>query len=204
MYIWSHHWCFCLPCSLGAIIIHFELNDMKKVIFIFGCVFLISCSTAIKKEQDLNDQKIEGLLAIHRQYAFMDLYHRALKKEKEQFKTEYDSLVDLSSIELYHEFCIVMDFYSEDHPTYDNANYYRLIDKWLAKEYRPNMSLDDKNLKAHRTFRRAFDFYESEDLQQYIDSLRTLFRNKQQHNTLKSLECYERTMEYWEQMKTQR
>lgn len=177
---------------------------MKKVIFIFGCLFLVNCSTTVIREQDLNDQKIEGLLAIHRQHAFMDLYNRALKKEKEQLKIPYDSLVDISSMELYHEFCLIMDFYSEDHPTYDNENYYRLIDKWLKKEYKPYTSLDDKNLKAHMTFRRAFDFYESEDLDQYIDSLRILFHERQQHDTLRSLKCYESTMEYWEQMKTER
>lgn len=177
---------------------------MKKVIFIFGCFFFISCSTTVKREQELINQKIEGLLAIHRQYAFMDLYERALKKEKEQLKIPYDALVDISRMELFHEFCIVMDFYSEDHPSYIDENYNRIRDKWLKKEYEPYMPLDDKNLNAHMTFRRAFDFYESEDLDQYIDSLRTLFREKQRHNTLRSLECYESTMKIWEQMKTER
>ncbi|MGG5505660.1 MULTISPECIES: hypothetical protein [unclassified Myroides] len=177
---------------------------MKKVIFIFGCFFFISCSTTVKREQELINQKIEGLLAIHRQYAFMDLYNRALKKEKEQFKIPYDSLLDISSMELIYDVCLMVDFYSEDHPSYIDENYNRIRDKWLKKDYKPYMPLDDKNLRPHMTFRRAFDFYESEDLAQYIDSLRTLFREKQRNNTLRSLECYESTMKYWEQMKTER
>lgn len=41
------------------------------------------------------------------------------------------------------------------------------------------------------TFRKAFDFYYSDDLDNYIDSLRTLFRAKYKREELKSVKCLE-------------
>lgn len=161
---------------------------------------MLSCSSSLKPKGDLNDQKIEEMLSIHRQYAFMDLYKKALEREQEQYGISDDALLDLSSVQLYHEFCLPLDFYSDDHPSYVDENYVILINKWLEKEYKAYMPVDDKNLKTHMTFRRVFDFYESEDLDRYIDSLRTLFQKKYKKHTLKSLDCFTRQKEIWEQM----
>ncbi len=51
--------------------------------------------------------------------------------------------------------------------------------------------MDNPNLVGHMTFRKAFDFYYSDDLDNYIDSLRTLFRAKYKREELKSVKCLE-------------
>lgn len=41
------------------------------------------------------------------------------------------------------------------------------------------------------TFKKALDFYESDDLNKYIDSLRILFYKKYEQHNLKSIDCVE-------------
>lgn len=166
---------------------------MKKVLLIVVvfCISLSSCSDdkVIDKEAK---EKIERLLNIHKRYAFIDLYSRALQyEEKIQDVANCESLLDISAMELLHEYCLVQDFYSDSHPSYENTNYTKLIDKWIDKEYKAYTSLDDKNMKVTMVFKKVFDFYESKDLEVYIDSLRILFYDKYKKGTLKSLECLE-------------
>ncbi|SFJ76558.1 hypothetical protein [Myroides guanonis] len=172
----------------------------KVVIYCLIALLFFGCLSTSKYVLD-NDakNKIEKLLSIHKEYAFIDLYEKSIVQEEKKFKIQNgDSLFDITSMELYQEFCLIVDFYSKDHPTYENIKYDKLIHKWLQKEYPPYISMDNPNIKTTMTFRRAFDFYNSKDLNEYIDSLRVLFYAKYRNNELKSLECSEARFKIWD------
>lgn len=153
---------------------------------------LIYCTTNKKPTNEEDLKKIEVLLSKHKRYAFIDLYEKSLKREETKYQIKKnDSLFDLSSNELYNENCLKMDFYSDDHKSYIDENYNFLISKWLSKDYPPYMPLDNPNIKTTMTFKKALDFYESADLNKYIDSLRTVFYRKYEDHNLKSIECIE-------------
>ncbi|MEN2436808.1 hypothetical protein AAH994_15440 [Weeksellaceae bacterium A-14] len=166
---------------------------MKYIYYtlISSVLFLLIYCVSNKKpvnEQDL--KRIEILLSKHKRYAFIDLYKKSLKQEEKKYQIKpLDSLFDLSSTELVQENCIFMDFYSEEHPSYIDDNYNSMIDKWLKKDYTPEMPTDNPNIKTTMTFKRALDFYESADLNKYIDSLRTVFHKKYEKHNLKSIDC---------------
>lgn len=54
------------------------------------------------------------------------------------------------------------------------------------------MPTDNPNLKTTMTLKKALDFYESSDLNKYIDSLRSIFYEKYRNNNLESLNCMEK------------
>ena len=60
------------------------------------------------------------------------------------------------------------------------------------KNYFPSMPTDNPNLKTTMTLKKALDFYESSDLNKYIDSLRSIFYEKYRNNNLESLNCMEK------------
>jgi len=63
--------------------------------------------------------------------------------------------------------------------------------KWLKKDYPVYMPTDNPNVRTTMTFKKALDFYESDDLNKYIDSLRILFYKKYEQHNLKSIDCVE-------------
>lgn len=162
---------------------------------------LICCDkekNSISKD-DLN--KIELLLSKHKRFAFVDFYEKSIKKDEKKFNLKKcDSLFDMTSTQLYHEYCLKVDFYSEDHPTYEDKNYDALISKWLNKKYPVYMPPDDPNIKTTFAFKRALDFYESDDLEKYIDSLRVVFYSKHKNSNLKSIKCLDLTSNYIENL----
>jgi len=137
-----------------------------------------------------NNDKIEILLLHHRKHAFIDFYQKFIIKEKKRYQLhECDSLFDLTSTELFHEACLMIDFYSERHPSYIDENYILMINRWINKKQDDYAPLDNPNIKTTMAFKRAIDFYESEDLAKYIDSLRNVFYKKAEKGELRSLEC---------------
>ncbi|MCS7471964.1 hypothetical protein HX057_02820 [Myroides odoratimimus] len=164
----------------------------RMIIYVMLLILSVNC-TSLKPEKDSKEeQNIEKLLLIHREYAFIDLYRKSLDKiRKEKGVVIEDFLVDISASELYHEYCLVVDFYSDNHQSYENKNYENLISKWVEKTYYPYTAMDNPNLIGHMTFRKTFDFYYSDDLVNYIDSLRTVFRAKHKIGELQSLKCLE-------------
>lgn len=83
----------------------------------------------------------------------------------------------------------MIDFYSERHPSYIDENYILMINRWINKKQDDYAPLDNPNIKTTMAFKRAIDFYESEDLAKYIDSLRNVFYKKAEKGELRSLEC---------------
>ncbi len=151
---------------------------------------LTYCTTNKKPTNEQDLKKIETLLSKHKRYAFIDLYEKSIRQEeKKHHIKKCDSLFDLSSNEIYNENCLKMDFYSDDHKSYDDENYNLLISKWINKDYPPYMPLDNPNIKTTMALKKSLDFYESADLKKYIDSLRTVFYKKYEEHNLKSLEC---------------
>ncbi|MDM1376787.1 hypothetical protein [Myroides marinus] len=166
---------------------------MNKIIaYVLLLILSVNC-TFLKSEKDgKEEQDIEKILLIHKEYAFIDLYKKSLDRiRKEKGVIAEDFLVDISAAELYHEYCLVVDFYSENYQSYENKNYESLINKWVEKTYNPYTAMDNPNVIAHMTFRKTFDFYYSDDLDNYIDSLRTVFRAKHKVGELQSLKCLE-------------
>lgn len=173
---------------MKAIIISF-FSKVRSILFVLVTMI---CFFSFGMSKDVGNEKIEKLLLIHRKYAFIDLYEKSLDKVRQENNLVIDdSLVDLSRAELYHEYCLIMDFYSEVNNTYENKNYENMINKWVEKTYTPYSSIDDPKLIGHMTFKRAFDFYYSEDLNSYIDSLRVLFHTKYKEGKIRSLDCLE-------------
>lgn len=148
----------------------------------------IFCSV---KKQVINDkEKIEKLLLLHKKHAFIDLYEKIINQEKKKYQLIIsDSLFDLTSSELVNEYCLRIDFYSDMHPTYDDVNYNGMINSWLKKEYPVYTVLDNPNIKTTMAFKKVFDFYESDDLANYLDSLRTVFYKKHKNKELGSINC---------------
>ena len=166
---------------------------MKKIIILISLlalILLISCRTYPKKISKADSEKIELILAKHKKYAFMNLYRKSLMKEENKYNLKKcDSIFDLSASELISENCLKIDFYSDDNPFYTDPNHESLIARWLNKDYPTFAPTDDANLKTTMTFKKVFDFYESADLNKYIDSLRTVFHEKHLNNNLKSIDC---------------
>ena len=166
---------------------------MEKSIVFFNLLMvlvLVSCSSYPKMIRKVDNEKIELMLAKHKKYAFMDLYRKSILKEENIYRIQKcDSIFDLSASELISESCLKIDFYSDDNPFSTDRNYESLIAKWLNKQYPPFAPTDDANLKTTMTFKKVFDFYESADLNKYIDSLRIVFQGMHRHNGLKSIDC---------------
>lgn len=166
---------------------------MKNSIIYFSLLIiflLFSCITDPKKISKADSEKIELILAKHKKYAFMDLYRKSILKEENFYRIQKcDSIFDLSASELMSENCLKIDFYSDDNLSYTDTNYESLIARWLNKYYPPYAPTDDANIKTTMTFKKVFDFYESPDLNKYIDSLRTVFHEKHLNNNLKSIDC---------------
>lgn len=164
---------------------------MKHIFILLSSLFILNCCKTNKKTNELaHNKKIELLISKHRKHAFIDFYEKSIKQEEIRYRLKKcDSLVDLSASELYNENCLKIDFYSEDHPTYTDKNYDLLISKWLGKKYPDYTSPDDKSIKTTMTFKRALDFYESADLNKYLDSLRSVFYKKHENHNLKSIDC---------------
>lgn len=159
--------------SIRHTIINFikATNMNYKYIFvgIFILLGLIYCTTNKKPTNEQDLKKIEILLSKHKRYAFIDLYEKSIRQEEKKYHIKKcDSLFDLSSNELYNENCLKMDFYSDDHKSYDDENYNILISKWLNKEYPAYIPTDNPNIKTTMTLKKALDFYESADLNIYI------------------------------------
>lgn len=155
-------------------------------------LILIHCVSNNKTIKEKDRKKIEILLSKHKRYAFIDLYKKSIKQEEKKYQIKYcDSLFDLSSTELAQENCLFIDFYSKEHPSYIDKNYNAMINKWLKKNYSPDMPTDNPNIKTTMTFKKSLDFYESTDLNKYIDSLRTVFYKKYEEHNLKSINCIE-------------
>ncbi|UZT96699.1 hypothetical protein ODZ84_15900 [Chryseobacterium fluminis] len=153
---------------------------------------LIHCTTNKKSTNEQDLKKIEILLSKHKRYAFIDLYRKSLRQEEKKYHVKKcDSLLDVSSTELYNENCLKADFYSDDHKSYNDENYNLLILKWLKKDYPVYMPTDNPDVRTTMTFKKALDFYESDDLNKYIDSLRILFYKKYERHNLKSIDCVE-------------
>lgn len=151
---------------------------------------LIYCACGTKGIKQEDKKKIEILLSKHKRYAFIDFYEKSIKQEEKKYQVKKcDSLFDLSSTELYQDDCLKLDFYSESHQSYSDENYNKMINKWLKKDYPPSMPTDNPNIKTTMTFKKALDFYESTDLNKYIDSLRTLFYKKYEEHKLESINC---------------
>jgi hypothetical protein len=158
--------------------------------FVFLSILFVNCSSNRKTISNEDRNKIETLLSKHRRYAFTNLYEKSISKDEKKYNIKKcDSIFDLTSNELYNEYCINIDFYSEANQRYENKNYDALIAKWLSKDYSSYMPVDNPNLKTSMSLKRALDFYESNDLKKYIDSLRVVFLKKYQDNNLKSLNC---------------
>ncbi|MCQ9639362.1 hypothetical protein MP478_08140 [Chryseobacterium sp. WG14] len=157
------------------------------LLLLLGLIYCTSSKKPINK-QDL--RKIELLLSKHKKYAFIDLYRKEIQQEEKKYHIKKcDSLFDLSSTELVQENCLFMDFYSEDHSSYIDQNYQSMINKWLKKDYPPSIPADNPNIKMTMTFKKALDFYESADLDKYIDSLRVVCHRKYKENKLESINC---------------
>ena len=166
---------------------------MKYMYYPLIFILFIQCFSNKKIKEKEDKIKIEILLSKHRRYAFIDLYEKSIKQEEKKYNIKKtDSLFDLSSTELYHQYCLKIDFYSSKHPSYTNENYEKMINKWLMKNYFPSMPTDNPNLKTTMTLKKALDFYESSDLNKYIDSLRSIFYEKYRNNNLESLNCMEK------------
>lgn len=167
---------------------------MKSIrLIIISTIILFICNCSINKNDLINSgdkEKIDLLLSKYKRYAFLDLYRKSIKQEEKKYNIKKcDSLFDISSMELQNEYCLFVDFYSSQHPSYIDENYNKMIKKWLTKDYSPYMPLDNPNIKTVMEYKRALDFYESRDLKNYIDSLRNVYYEKYNKNELKNIDC---------------
>lgn len=161
---------------------------MKIMIYAIFSTLLFSCIANDKPSNISDYKKIDLLLTKHKQKAFIDLYQKLVSQEERKYQIKKtDSLYDLTYGEINSEFCLDIDFYSEEHPSYSDENYDKLINKWLKTDY--FIHTDNQNIKPTLTFKKAFAFYESEDLNKYIDSLRIVFIRKYKENKLESIKC---------------
>ena len=168
------------------------MKYMHTLLSLLILLTFVYCSTNKKSISKQDRNKIELLLSKHKRYAFIDLYEKYLRQEENKNGIKKcDSLFDLSSAELYNEYCLKIDFYSDDHKTYNDKNYDLLIFRWLNKNYPINMPMDNPNIKTTMALKKALDFYESADLNKYIDSLRIVFYKKHENNNLESINCVE-------------
>ncbi len=159
---------------------------MKNIILIISLNLFLNCNS-VKTNDYL---QIEKLLNKYKRYAMLDLYEKSTKNKISFNKlTNNRHYIDYTRIELIHEYCLIIDFYSKNHPTYSDSNYDNLIKKWMSKEYTYNSSVDDTLAIPIMEQKRALDFYESEDLKKYIDSLRNMYHSKYNNKQLISLEC---------------
>ncbi|QIY91089.1 hypothetical protein [Chryseobacterium gallinarum] len=177
--------------TMKSTIINFiKMKYPRYFLFFVILCMLIYCACGKKNIKEEDKKKIEILLSKHKRYAFIDFYEKSIKQEERKYQVKKcDSIFDLSSTELYQDDCLKLDFYSENHQSYNDENYDRMVNKWLKKDYPPSMPTDNPNIKTTMTFKKALDFYESTDLNKYIDSLRTLFYKKYEEHKLESINC---------------
>ncbi len=100
----------------------------KILIYVLLLIVSVNCISLRPEKYSKEKQNIEKILSFHKEYAFIDLYEKSLDKIREEEGVILeDYLFDMSSMELYHEYCLVIDFYSYNHQSYKNKNYENLI-----------------------------------------------------------------------------
>ena len=135
---------------------------MKKgilILVIFGFTTSFVCSQP-QKTKNINNKLEKELLMIKNQL-FINLYNRSLSVVKGEV-TPPDGSSYMQISDLYENYW--MD---------KNAN--RLLNRWSSKKY---ISFDPKQ-KLY--LMRCLDFYNSEDLKQYIDSIRKVELKRHKH-----------------------
>jgi hypothetical protein len=166
------------------------MKNLTLILFINITTLLFACSFKKQIISDKDKEHIEILLSKYKRYAFVDLYEKSiLQSEKKYNLKKCDSIFDISSTELHHEYCLFMDFHSKEHQGYIDENYNAMIKKWLNKDYSPYMPLDNPEIKTNMEFKRALDFYDSIELKKYLDSLRIIYYKKYKNNELRGLDC---------------
>ena len=157
-----------------------------KYQFVLILILLVGCTTTNTFFIPTKDkEKIELLLSKYKKHAFLDLYRKSIKQAEKKYKLQKcDSLFDVTEMGLYIDYSLPKYYFTKEKPNYSDYNYDKMIKKWLNKNYPPDRPLDNPNIKTIREFKRAFDFYESKDLQQYIDSLQQSFYKRYKVNDL--------------------
>lgn len=116
-----------------------------KTIYFLLLIIVSSCSA-----QNENTKLENELLKLKNQ-AFCDCYYKATESEKIAYNdgSSYVQIINL-----------------KDEYIYGNQNYRNMINQWLQKEYK---SFDPKN---NLYLMKCLDFYNSKELEKFIDSVR--------------------------------
>ncbi len=116
-----------------------------KTIYIILAIGFTKCSAQTK------NNKLETELLKVKNQAFCDCYYEATKNEPTQYK---DGSTYVQIINLKEEYI------------FGNEHYRKMISDWLKKDYK---SYDPKN---NLYLMKCLDFYNSKELEKFIDSIR--------------------------------
>ncbi len=116
-----------------------------KIVYILFAICLTNCSA-----QTINN-KLEGELVKIKNQAFCDCYYEATKNESVKYKdgSSYVQIINLN-----------------EEYNFGNEKYRKMINNWVKKEY------DSYDPKNNLYLMKCLDFYNSKELEEFIDSIR--------------------------------
>ena len=158
---------------------------MKKIIVFFG-IFILSCNYHSNKSVKNNDEKDSLFLELERDMLYLKnltyisylgrLEISTLKNYHIDFKTDScyikTNIKDVSSMHYVQSGNISLRYLFED------QNREKLLKKWLEKEFELIPLEGGEKIKHSYDFYKALEFYNSEDLKKYIDSVRSVEMKK--------------------------
>jgi hypothetical protein len=160
---------------------------MKKSLLIFTAILLAGCTQ--KKNSRISSISAEDSISLEKELVnyknalFSTLYFKSLKETYLRNNIDpndfcYDTIKkwDLTISDcVIHEFDLQL--YAED------KNKDRLIKKWMNKKKYIPLSRSPEYTYGSLDMKRSLDFYNSDDLKQYIDSLRQIIRKRLEKST---------------------
>ncbi|MBS3992184.1 MAG: hypothetical protein KGZ87_00530 [Bacteroidetes bacterium] len=150
-----------------------KYHNLVILIFLFSCNAKKSeTSTQITLKKNI-ENSIKELVNYRKADLAISIYEDDIKKMKVKYglKDKKD-LLDVTQSKLVYDKCLLISFReNRDDFEYNDVLGNFIVEKWKKKDYFEKYHFEDYNHNPTLSLMKMFDFYNSEDLKKYSDSL---------------------------------
>lgn len=141
--------------------------------FLFSCNATKSETSSGVASQGNVENTIKELVNYRKEDLAIIIYEDDQKKMRERYVLKNQKeLLDVSQSKLVYDKCILVSLReSRDDFEYKDVLGNFIVEKWKKKNYLENYHFENYNHKPTLSLMKMFDFYNSEDLKKYSDSL---------------------------------
>lgn len=150
-----------------------------KYINLLVFIFLLGCNTnkneaflKVSKNDNL-ENTIKKLVNYRKEDLAITVYEDDVKKMKDRYGiNNQKKLLDVSQSKLIYDKCLLLSLRENKNDfDYKDSLGNFIVDKWKNKDYFEKYHFENYNHSPTLSLMKMFDFYNSEDLKKYSDSL---------------------------------